>query len=215
MSRVSFTSLSMKIWMGIIILLMAVTLWLVMTLSNAAPYVHVLPQVFSKDTMNFSQLVETTNMNMPDKELKRIKELYLIDEMLVRFYVEMRHGFVPDFSELTYRYGPNGPIRRLSTPAIYRKFAAQKGALDPQQLKEMQGQTTTADITRVTRRDDVFTVDFDLYQSRNGAVSFGGSRRATVKIKRMPSYRSFGSDFTNPFWVVVVSYDETALKKVH
>ena len=206
MNRIRFSTLSIKIWMGFVTVLLTITVMLVMTLSNVAPRVDVIPQLFTRQQMNFNQLVEVTNMNAP------VKEKELIDEMLVRFYIENRINFIPDKDELTYRYGIGGPIHRLSAPGVYGGFMAQVGNFE----ESLEGETGTrmADILGVSRdRNNTFTVDFDVYEYNKGSMTFGGRRRATVRISYSSAYRQFGRDFANPYGMVVISYRETGLKK--
>ena len=205
MSSFRFSAISLKIWMGLAALLMAICLILVMTLSNMAPRIVVLPQLFSPDTMRFGQFVEATNMGA------RLKERELIDEMLIRFYVENRYFYVPDGAELAYRYGGSGPVARLSIPPIYIAFVSSKGDYldNVQQLTE----TATVDILSIKRQDNTFTVDFDLYRGGGAKRIFSGTRRATIRVGYSPSYVSFRGDFVNPYGLFVTYYNETGLKK--
>ena len=206
MARFRFSDISLRLWMGLSVVLMVICLIMVITLSNMAPRIVVLPQLFSPDTMRFGQFVEATNMNA------RLKERNLIDEMLIRFYVENRHFYVPDGWELVYRYGRRGPIARLSAPSIYMNFISSKGHF----LGNLQGETSTktVDIVSLTRRDNTFTVDFDIYQMSGSQRFFGGTRRATIRVGYDPvRYKKFGADFVNPYGLFVSYYKETSLKK--
>jgi len=200
-----FSAISLRVWMGLSIVLMTICLILVMTLSNMAPRIVVLPQLFSPDTMRFDQFVEATNINA------KIKEQKLIEEMLIRFYVENRYFYVPDGWELAYRYGGFGPIARLSAPEIYIDFIRGKGNY----LENLQeaAETTTVDIIDLRRRDNTFTVDFDVYRFNGGQRLFGGTKRATIRIGYHPRYRGFRKDFVNPYGLFVTYYKETGLKK--
>lgn len=208
MRRFSISNLSIKIWVVFLVALLIITLWFVITLSNTASRITVVPQLFSPDVMKFNHLVETTNMQIPVKEAK------LIDEMLIRFYIENRNEYIPNLQEMSYRYGGNGPIARLSSPAVYNAFQAQIGNFAENMQDKTNVATKTIDITRLVRQDNVFTVDFDIYHFDGFRPSYGGTRRATVQIRRnVPQYRRFSTDFANPYGVVVVSYRETPLKK--
>ena len=205
MKRTRFSVISIKIWMGLLIVLLTMAVLFVLTLSNMAPQLNVVPQLFLKDPMNFNQLAEVTNLKA------RIKEQKLIDEMLVRFYIENRVNYIPDMIELSYRYGDEGPVYRLSAPDVYSQFLKTVGNYT--ESDEENTATTVADILQVDRMDNTFTVDFDVYNYDKGIMSFGGRRRATVRISHAPAYRGFGADFVNPYGFVVVSYGETGLKK--
>ena len=205
MHFIRFSNVSLRFWMGLSIVLMTICLILVMTLSNMAPRIVVLPQLFTPDTMRFGQFIEATNLGA------QVKEKRLIDEMLVRFYVENRYFYVPDGWELAYRYGGRGPVARLSTPNIYSGFVRGKGNY----LENLQekSETTSIDITKINRRDNTFTVDFDIYRFNNGQRMFGGSRRATIQVGYSPRFINFSKDFANPYGLFVSHYKETTLKK--
>ena len=172
-----------------------------------APRIQVIPQLFRKDTMNANQFVEATAINpyVSNKESK------LIDEMLIRFYVENRYFYVPDIAEMRYRYGRRGPVARLSVPRVYAAFSKSKGNY----LENIQNNpyTESIDIWRVNRRDNVFYVDFDVYRFLDNRESLRGTKRATIEIDHSWGRRRFGKDFGNPYGLYVKSYDETALKK--
>ena len=172
-----FSIVPLRFWIGLSIVLMTVCVVLVMTLSKMAPQIQVMPQLFRRDAMSADQFVEATAIN-PAVVLKESK---LIDEMLVRFYIENRYFYVPDMDELAYRYGRLGPIARLSIPGIYSGFVKSKGNY----LENVQNNpdTVSVDILNVRRRDNVFTVDFDIYKFVDGRQVFGGTRRATLKIE--------------------------------
>ena len=203
-----FSRFSLKFLMGLSIVLMAICVILVITLSEMAPEVHVIPQLFRKDPMMANQFVEATVIS-PNV---RPKESKLIDEMLIRFYVENRYFYIPDLGELAYRYGRNGPIARLSTPSIYFAFVKSKGNY----LENVQNNrgTVSVDIWRINRRDNVFYVDFDIYRMTEGRQAFGGTKRATIKIDHNWNRRNMNRrDFVNPYGFYVKSYDETSLVK--
>ena len=207
----TLTMVSLRLWMGLSIVLMTVCIILVMTLFNTASRIHVTPQLFRRDAMSADQFIEATAIH-PEVSLK---ERRLIDEMLIRFYVENRHFYLPDIAELRYRYGNSGPVARLSIPSVYRTFIKGKGNY----LENVQSnpRTTSVDIWNVTRRDNVFYVDFDIYHFADNRQSFGGTKRATIKIDHRwnPSWyrRSYNGDFFNPYGFVVTEYSESNLKK--
>ena len=197
------SDISLKVWMGLTGVLMFLMVWIVLTLSNMAPQVAVLPQLFSPDIMRFGQRIEATNLNAG----QQLTDRKLIDEMLVRFFVENYHFYIPDRWELDYRYGPMGPVARLSTPKVYSGFMADKK--DYRNDIENKTYTQMADITRVSRRDNVFTVDFDLYEMKGFKVQKVGSRRATLRVGFYKGRQLYLTDFINPFGLTVEVYDES------
>lgn len=207
MKHLKMSNISVKIWMFFVACLLAISILFVITIANTASRVSVVPQLFMPDIMKFNHFMEVTNMQVPVKEKK------LIEEMLVRFYVENRNEYIPNLYELSYRYGGNGPIARLSSPAVFGDFLAQIGNFT-ENLQEKGVTTNSIDITRLDRQDNTFTVDFDVYQFDGNRVILTESRRAVVKIVTgNPAYMRFSSDFSNPYGVFVDFYRETVLKK--
>ena len=207
-SKKIFSILPLKFWMGLSIVLMAICIIFVMTLSKMAPEVQVMPQLFRRDAMSANQFIEATAIN----PRVRVKESRLIDEMLVRFYVENRHFYVPDRSELAYRYGRLGPIARLSTRGIYNAFLKSKG--NYLETAQNNPETVSVDILDVRRRDNVFYVDFDIYRFADGRQAFAGTKQATVKIGHNWNRRDIlRRDFANPYGFYVMFYEESARQK--
>lgn len=199
-------NLSLRILIPLASLLIAVALIFVTVLYDNAPRIKVLPQIFNKEPMRFNQFVEATNLRA------RLADKELIDEMLLRFYVEKRHTKVPDFDYLEYAWGDSGPVARLSTGPVYRAFIGSKGDY-LEDLKDNTN-TTTVDIVEIKREDrNTFRIDFDIYGYTDGHVGRMGARRAMLKVDYYPNCMRYATDFANPFCMVVKNYDETGLKK--
>ena len=245
MRSVNLSSVSMKVWMGAVVILLSVTLLLARTLADMAPKLNVLPQIFSQDAMTFDEFVSATNLNsgwcsLLDKDYspqaedlkanlrlrcdednlnnlgmaRPFEEMDLVDEMLMRFFIENWHTYIPDLRELTYRYGQRGPVGRLSVPAVFRQFSKKMAGFGEELKEKAQNTSTKAiDILRVTRSDNTFTVDFDIINFDGKSKSSGGRWRAVARITHSPNYRQFGSDFANPYGFVVTYYKEDPLKK--
>ena len=203
MKKIQISEVPLKVWMGLAIILMILMVWQVLTLSRMASEIKVLPQLFSPDVMRFNQYLEATNLDAG----RQLTDRKLIEEMLVRFFVENYHFYIPDKWELQYRYGPLGPVARLSTPAVYARFMDGKEDLANQTQDVTR--TAMANITRVTRQGDVFTVDFDTYEMDDLQVRKTGSRRATLRVGYYSGRVYYLNDFVNPFGLTVESYDET------
>jgi hypothetical protein len=196
-------SLSLRGWLFITTVVMAMNIFLALTLVHFAPKVQVVAQFFSPNVMNFGQLTEATSFN-GDVSDKR-----LIDEMLVRYYIHMRHEFIRDKYELSRRWGPIGPVARLSFPNVYQDFSDNIGELD-EKIKNSAG-TSSPHVTSVSRFDNIFTVDFDVYEWINGGVVRRG-RRAVIRVVDLPERRGFWFDMVNPYGLTVQQYNETEKK---
>lgn len=203
--RFSAKELSVRGWLVITAILMAINIFLALTLAHFAPEIRVVAQLFSPNIMNFSHLNEATSFE------GQVSDKRLIDEMLVRYYIRMRHDFIRDEYELTNRWGPRGPIARLSAPDVYQAFFAKNGNLE-ETVKRYPG-TASVHITDVSRLDNIFTVDFDIYEWANGGLARVQSRRAVIRFVDVPSRRSFAVDMVNPYGFTVTQYTETQKKR--
>ena len=188
-----------RFWMVIASIIIGINLFLILTLLQMAPKLKVIAQILSTAPMRSEQLLQTEpfSSDTGDKSL--------IDEALLRFYLENRYSSFQDKREMEYRWGRFGPVARLSSPSIYSSFS--KG------LKEkintvMAGNTTRSiDILSVSRLDNIFTVEFDLYTYGRGQV--GKKRRVAVIEIAYSNRGSFGSLYSNPYGMYVKSFKET------
>lgn len=205
MGRFSVREFSLRGWLFITAIVMAINIFLTLTLVHFAPKVKVVAQLFSPNVMNFGQLSEAASLEgvVSDKRL--------IDEMLVRYYIRMRHEFIRDEYELTRRWGPSGPIARLSFPDVYQNFFKENGNLE-ETVKKYPG-TASTHITSISRLDNIFTVDFDVYDWVNSGVGGVKSRRAVIRFIDIPGRRGFWIDMVNPYGFTVQQYTETEKKR--
>lgn len=180
---------------------MAVNILFVLTLAQMAPHLRVVAQVLTKDIMLSNQYIEATpfEANIADKKL--------IDEMLVRHYLEMRHTLFSDAFEMGRRWGPGGPVWILSTPAVFGAFYAGKAEM----LEEIGKSpiSRTVDVRSVNRKDDIFSVEFDVLSYDGVSAVSQKSYHVILHVAYTPARRVFSPNFTNPYGMIIVSYGET------
>lgn len=207
MKKFDFGTMSIRVWLSLLVASLLVMVFLVITLMNYTPQVKVLAQFFTPDAMGFNQEIETTTLWAPQEQLT---DHDVIDEMFARAYVEARNEYIPDGYEMAYRWGGRGPVALMSTGPVFRAFLAQKGAF-LEKIQENKA-TTSVDIVKIYRNGFVFTVDFDLWQFSGGQSRFAGRRRATLRFARTMR-GSWNRFFVNPYGFRVTSYNETALRQ--
>lgn len=201
MKSFRFADFSVRAWLVITGSLMTVNVFFALTLLHMAPKASVLAQLLTPNVMTFGQALEATSFSAPIGDKK------LIEEMLIRFYIENRVEFIPDMAEMSYRWGVVGPVRRLSSPTVYGQFIQDKG--DFVTDSKNRTDTQSVHILDVRRQGNIFTVDFDIYKQDGMTVLRPQSRRAVITIAEGAGYKGFGKDFVNPFGTVVAKYDET------
>lgn len=192
-----------KFWMVIASAIIGINLFLILTLMQMAPKLQVIAQILTTSPMQSNQLLQTEpfSYNTGDKKL--------IDETLVRFYIDSRYTTFQDKDEMQSRWGGGGPIARLSTRDVYQKFA---GNLKDK-LTEINNSnvTTSVDIVSISRIDNIFTIEFDIYTYGRGNVR-SQRKVAVVTVGYNPGRRFFSTRYSNPFGMFVKSYQETVKK---
>ncbi len=192
-----------KVWMLVAVVFIAINLFVVLTLLQVAPKLTVIPQVLTSpmDSQEFIQ-AEPFSANISDKKL--------IDEMLVRYYLDMRLSELRDPIEMARRWSSRGPVAVLSSPAVYAAFANQgKDKTLADRLKAVQSQpfTVGVHVTNISRWDNTFVIDFDLIQYANGSVSVK-HKSVTMEVRFYRSRAFLGKNAGNPYGMTVVTYTE-------
>lgn len=190
-----------KLWMIIASVFIGINLFLILTLLQIAPRLQVVAQVLREEPMNTLEYLQVEPFN------RKISDKKLIDEALIRFYMDTRHNLFGDKPEMTYRWGVGGPVYRLSAPKVYNEFA---GNLK-EKLKTVspKSPSTSIKILRFSaRQDTIYDIEFDKYTFSKGQI---GVRRknAVLKIDYSPWYKSMGNYPINPYGMHIVHYSET------
>ena len=105
-----------KFWMVIASFVIGVNLFLILTLLQMAPKLQVVAQVLTSSPMTSVQLLQTEPFSQSTSDKK------LIDETILRFYLDSRYNTFQDKDEMNYRWGSRGPVAFFSSPAVYRAF---------------------------------------------------------------------------------------------
>ncbi len=193
-----------KFWMFLASVIMGVNLFIILTLLQMAPKLQVIGQILTTSPMESNQLLQTEPFS------QRGGEKNLIDETLVRFYMDARYTTFRDKNEMEYRWGRGGPIARLSSSDVYQKFSA--GRMENISAVANSHAITSIDILSLTRLDNIFTIEFDVYTYNRGAISTT-RKVAIVTVGYHPSRKFYNTSYSNPFGLFVRSYEESVKKK--
>ncbi len=201
-----------KGWLLIASAMLGLNLFIILTLVQTAPQLRVVAQVLPQDMMTSLQMAEAAALESDVGDKK------LIEEMLVRFYLTQRYTFFPDELEMTQRWGGNGAISILSTPSVYQKY--QEDIKPLREVIKSTTKTTYVDVRSLSRQDNTFTVDFDLYTMEKGLPTQRKSRTAVIRFQNIAGRRLLSANaynrlgFTNPYGFTVTSYNESEKKQV-
>lgn len=193
-----------KFWMIITAIIVGVNLILILTLVQMAPKLKVIAQIATENPRESKDLLqmEPFSKNAGDKKL--------IDETLIRYYMDMRHTSFQDKDEMYRRWGNRGPVAQLSSISVYKRFS--NGLKDKITAINSSNATTSVDILSISRMDNIFTIEFDLYHYSRGTIQ-SKRRVAIVSVKFNSARRFFRKSYSNPFGMYIDSYEETEKKK--
>ena len=176
-----------------------VTFFITVTLFQAVLRVHVTAQVVQavdRSFMSFQDdLMQFVPLNVKGKEK--------IDEMLLRYYLEMRYSMIPDLREMTRRWGDHGTVAYLSSGSAYRDFR------EPElYLKKIENlPPRVVDITHIERKTSHYQVDLDIYEYDGSRKWVKQSRSLSVGFAYSPARVHLGSSFSNPNGFIVTYVD--------
>ena len=205
-----------KFWMTLAAISIAINLFIVLTLVQMAPKLKVIAQILPSpmhtlehiqiDTLPAKRLMNSTShSNRANREL--------LDEMLIRYYIDRRISYFADKIEMTARWGAGGEVRRLSSPAVYSKFAKNI----QEKIKQITAgkETQSVEINNISKLGNTYTVEFDvfLYNPYDPVIKPRVQQRvATITVGHYPNRHIYSQTFSNPFGFYIQKYDE-AIKK--
>ena len=181
--------------------------FLSLTVLQAQQALHVVSFVVPEEIREFKQFAEVLSFD----DVRGNTELRdLLEEMMVRYYIEMRYTMLADFSEMQRRWGSGGAVWRLSSPKVFRGFAINEEKL--QDLCVEKKVTQTVRITSVKKEvRGVYSVLFNLTRIVSGKQT-EKKMKVSLGYTYANGYRIFRSDFVNPYGLVFVGFDATEVK---
>ena len=200
-------ALSFRVMLALSVVLMAFLVLLALTAVQVGGQLKVVAQFFptTKDSSilyEFNQLNTLSPIERGDRRL--------VDEMLMRQYLEMRYEQIPDVREMSYRWGIQGPVYTLSSPKVYRAFSA---GLE-KKLEDLPDLVITINIKDVSRHDNVFVVNFSvLEQSPDGQIRVK-EKNAVLEFRYVSGRPRWDPKLINPYGLVFVRFEETERKMV-
>ncbi|MBQ3695694.1 MAG: hypothetical protein II938_01825 [Alphaproteobacteria bacterium] len=187
-------------------LLWIVTFFITVTLFQAVLQIRVVAQVVQNVERGFIWF---------NQDLVQISPLTIVrndrlDEMLVRYYLDMRYSVIPDRDEMERRWASGGIISYLSSSSVYDDFKPSEGTYE----KMENAMPKVVDILNVERRGVYYSVDFDIYTFDGFANWIKNPKRVVVQFAHMPSRAGLGRNLSNPYGFTVTRIDESDRKSV-
>ena len=197
----SFLFFRISLWVSLFLLGCLVLLCL--TAIHTGGNLKVAAQFFSVAPRSFTQLKEISPIESGTKDKA------MLDEMLMRYYLETRYTQMPDASEMRYRWGIGGPLYYLSLPSLYNDFAKDVA----KKIDDLPDVVKTIEIKRVTRQDNVFIVDFMVYENYPEGQVRAQQKNAVLEFVYLPARRVLGRPhFNNPYGLTFIRFEETERK---
>jgi len=131
----------------------------------------------------------------------------LLEQMMVRYYIEMRYTIIPDPVEMMRRWGPGGTLRLISSPQLYNAFVTKEANLA--RLKENKIMQSV-DIREVKKlRAGTYSVSFYLYRKGLDGMRQIGPMVVSLIYRYSNRYRFFSPEFSNPLGMYFVILDKS------
>ena len=199
--------LSFRVTLFVSAILMVILVFLALAAVQVGSKLKVVAQFFptTKDSSTlyeFNQLSTLSPIEMGDRKL--------IDEMLMRHYLEMRYEQMPDIREMKYRWGIPGPVYILSSPKVYSDFSV---GLE-KKLDNLPDLIVTIHVRDVSRRDNVFIVNFSIREHLPDGQVRIKEKNAVLEFRYISGRPRWDRKLINPYGLIFVRFEETDRKAV-
>ena len=204
-----------KFWMTIAAIGIAINLIIVLTLVQMAPKLKIVAQVLpsSETAINTSSHIQVDTLPVKGllgstSDINKTNRA-LIDEMLIRYYIDARLSVFADENEMAFRWNPGGTIHRLSAPKVYKEFSKNL----KEKLKGIKHliATTSVHIVSISSLGNTYTVEVDVYvynpfePNEKPKVQ---RRVITMQIGHRNNVHRYNKFESNPFGFYVAVYKE-------
>ncbi len=181
-------------------LLFALTLFYQSHRDNNGRGLYVLPQFLFPRLMLSKELVITSPFDKGQLVYDQDYDRRMIEEMLIRYYLEMRYTFFPNNKEMMYRWGWNSPMASLTRPDIHRKIV---GKDLEQKIRDMGENIQTVNVIRMEKdpeNDYARNVQMEIYTLRpDGFLENVQKYNVRMVFEYRNKYKVFSPNFNNPY----------------
>lgn len=210
--RFSDSQMVLKITSVIAIVFCAVSLVLAWTAVNMAEKLQVTPQFFVDPKYLGDSSQRMMIYSLKDASGRKEEGQKILDEMLSRYYIQMRYEQIPDQPEMLFRWGRGGIVFMLSTGDVYKKFASSIKTT----ILSLPDLVQTVEINRLERntKDGKGLNSFTIYITLRRHYPDGRKveeekRKVTLAFGYAKPRRIFSPHLTNPYGWTVREFGES------
>lgn len=165
-----------------------------------APGLHVISQFYTKGIMKSDQQSET----IPFEAEGNNKDL--IDNMLIRYYIETRYTVFPDQQEMVRRWKIGSPFSQLTTKKLYEQFIGDDFEKKVTKLPKVVSTVDIISVQQDSKDNNLYTVDFDIYGRGSAGEHNRQKKRATLKVGHGRARNT--ATFANPYGTFIGYFSE-------
>ncbi|MBR7158678.1 MAG: hypothetical protein IKD08_03230 [Alphaproteobacteria bacterium] len=135
----------------------------------------------------------------------------VLNDVMVKYYLKMRHTVIPDKKVMEFRWGQGGILNRLSSPDVYRKFYKNRDAFKAKIADVGSGREQPAEIEIIDFKkpaSNLWNIDFDIITySRFTGKETRQRWNASLRARNYKSRELISSSLINPLGFVVTEYN--------
>lgn len=204
-----------KFWMTMASIAIAINLIIVLALVQMAPKLKMIAQVLpsSETAINTSSHIQVDTLPVrgllgSTSDINKSNRA-LVDEMLVRYYIDARLSLFADEGEMASRWNPGGTIHRLSAPSVYKEFS--KGLKEKLKSVKHLRTTTSVYIASLSALGNTYTAEVDVYihnpfePNEKPKVQ---RRVVTIQVAHRNNFYRYNKVESNPYGFYVAVYKE-------
>ena len=173
---------------------------------------QVTPQFFFDPKILGDSSQRTMIYSLKDTSGRNESGQKIIDEMLMRYYIQMRYEQFQDLPEMLFRWGRGGVIYVLSSPKVYKDFTRtieEKVRNLPDMVQTVEIKNLKRDKHPNTGRElNSFSVDIVIYEQYPEGRVVSKEKAIHAEFSYVKGRRLFSPYLINPYGLVFRGFSE-------
>ena len=173
---------------------------------------QVTPQFFFDPKILGDSSQRTMIYSLKDTSGRNESGQKIIDEMLMRYYIQMRYEQFQDLPEMLFRWGRGGVIYMLSSPKVYKDFTR----TIEDRIRNLPDMVQTVEIKKITRNIhpttgkelNGFSMDVVIYEQYPDGRIVSKEKEITAQFTYIKGRRLFSPYLINPYGLVFRGFSE-------